>query len=559
MYPPHSIPFMNQPLSVLQYNSHLSMSLLPLFLLSLLSLAHAYKVAIFATDITSSQNIWNKRIADTLSGAGHEVVVYVISSYNTKPAKIDFAKGVKADFVNASVPFDIHELMKEANDVTFYDVPFYDNRQKARAKIFTSMAESCEPLITNSTFIDSVKAEKFDIAFTHMYTYCNIGVIHLTGIPSWIWLNSAPMAEHIGHSIGLPMPPSYCSHMMQDASEDMHFVDRIKSFFAHIVTVPMIRMGSSSTETAFFRKHYGEHFPDLFELGRQAPLVMVNTVELYDFARPTLAKIVNIGGIGINITERKELTGEYGRLVDSSQDGFIVMTFGSIAPMHLMPKEWKKSISTSFSRFPNIQFFIRYEKESDDFTRSLSKNVHVSKWLPQGDLLKHPKCRGLITHAGYNSLQDAFHSGIPTIAIPLFGDQPRNARLAEKLGVAVRVTKTQMMSAIVLSGAIDRLTKDKSLSTNAVKLRRQIEIRPVSSDALLIKWTEFLAEFKTLDNLIPYGVHLNPFVYHSLDVIAFLLFSSLFITFIIWRFCYKCYRCVKCFIPEDQGIKRKTD
>ncbi|KAF8372028.1 hypothetical protein PRIPAC_78457 [Pristionchus pacificus] len=527
-------------------------------LLFIFSLSHAFKIAIFASDITSSQNIWNKRIADTLSSAGHDIVVYVISSYNTKPPSIEFVKGIKAEYVNASVSHDIHELMKEANDITFYDVPFYDNRQKARAKIFTAMAESCEPLITNSTFIDSVKSEKFDLAFTHMYTYCNIGIIHLTGIPSWIWLNSAPMAEHIGQSIGLPMPPSYCSHMMQDAGEEMYFIDRIKSFFAHLLTVPMVKMGSSSIETAYFRKHFGEDFPDLFELGKEAPLVMVNTVELYDFARPTLAKIVNIGGIGIDVNEGKKLTGDFARLVDSS-DGFIVMTFGSIAPMYLMPREWKKSIATSFARFPHIQFFIRYEKESDDFTKSLPKNTHVSKWLPQGDLLKHPKCRGMITHAGYNSLQDVFHSGIPTITIPLFGDQPKNARLAEKLGVGVRVTKKEMMSAIGLSKALDKLTNDKSLTESAKKLRRQIELRPVSSSNLLIKWTEFVAEFKTLDNLVPYGVHLNAFVYHSLDVISFLLFSFLFIAFLIYRICLKCYRCVKCFIPEDHDFKLKSE
>lgn len=130
-----------------------------------------------------------------------------------------------------------------------------------------------------------------------------------------------------------------------------------------------------------------------------------------------------------------------------------------------------------------------------------------------------------------------------------------------------------MMSAIGLSKALDKLTNDKrleiiitiqshsffSLTESAKKLRRQIELRPVSSSNLLIKWTEFVAEFKTLDNLVPYGVHLNAFVYHSLDVISFLLFSFLFIAFLIYRICLKCYRCVKCFIPEDHDFKLKSE
>lgn len=47
---------------------------------------------------------------------------------------------------------------------------------------------------------------------------------------------------------------------------------------------------------------------------------------------------------------------------------------------------WKQSFAYAFSQFPHIQFFIRYEK--DDLMGILPDNVHISKWLPQKDLLR---------------------------------------------------------------------------------------------------------------------------------------------------------------------------
>lgn len=53
-----------------------------------------------------------------------------------------------------------------------------------------------------------------------------------------------------------------------------------------------------------------------------------------------------------------------------------------------------------------------------------------------------------------------------------------------------------------------------------------VEARPHKAEENLVKWTEFLAEFKELPNLEPYGVHLSFIQYHSLDVIG-LLFAVL--------------------------------
>lgn len=65
----------------------------------------------------------------------------------------------------------------------------------------------------------------------------------------------------------------------------------------------------ANRETAMFRKHLGPSFPDLIELAKRTPLIMANTNELYDFPRPTLSKIVNIGGLGMKKVDAKPLEG----------------------------------------------------------------------------------------------------------------------------------------------------------------------------------------------------------------------------------------------------------
>ncbi|KAK6011351.1 hypothetical protein OSTOST_23570 [Ostertagia ostertagi] len=68
-----------------------------------------------------------------------------------------------------------------------------------------------------------------------------------------------------------------------------------------------------------------------------------------------------------------------------------------------------------------------------------------------------------------------------------------------------------------------RPQEPSSYSENIKRLSQMVKKKPVSADHLLVAWSEFLAEFKTLENLVPAGTKLNFVQYHSLDVIAFLL------------------------------------
>ena len=65
---------------------------------------------------------------------------------------------------------------------------------------------------------------------------------------------------------------------------------------------------------------------------------------------------------------------------------------------------------------------------------SVSDNVKLLSWLPQNDILGHPKTRLFIAHAGMNGMLESTYHGVPMICSPFFGDQFDNARIAKQAG-----------------------------------------------------------------------------------------------------------------------------
>ncbi|ETN83567.1 UDP-glucoronosyl and UDP-glucosyl transferase [Necator americanus] len=334
--------------------------------------------------MANSQVLFNSRVAETLAKAGHDVTMLMITAID--------------DFDSKDV-----KIMKEVKRLPYLGFICMGSQIERTRESYGDLSEHVLP----KGFLNWLEAEKFDLAFSHMYDVCPIGLIHYAKIPSWIWLNRI-------------------------------FAD---------------------DETAIFRELIGPDFPDLVDVAKKCPLVMVNSNELYDFPRPTLAKIVNIGGIGIQEKDAKPLPQEFQEIVDTAE-GIVVFSFGTVAPSHKMPSKWKMAFIDAFKRFPRYHFLCKYQ--GTDLHDKISLNIHLFKWLPQSDLLQNPKTKAFISHGGYNSVQEAISAGVPMITIPLFGDQPKNAKIAEKHQFAVSIRKSDL-SADTIAEALSKILGDKRL------------------------------------------------------------------------------------------------
>ncbi|KAI6196348.1 hypothetical protein M3Y94_01098400 [Aphelenchoides besseyi] len=127
-----------------------------------------------------------------------------------------------------------------------------------------------------------------------------------------------------------------------------------------------------------------------------------------------------------------------------------------------------------------------------------------------------------------NSITEATYLGVPLIAIPLFGDQPRNAAMIRRKKVGVVVEKKNL-TAISLIEAVRSVVYNPIYKENAQKLA-EILAAKTSPDERLVKYTEFAARFDVHEHLDLPGRHLSVVEYYNLDVLTFVFISvSLFI------------------------------
>nr|KAF6394214.1 hypothetical protein mPipKuh1_018452 [Pipistrellus kuhlii] len=272
----------------------------------------------------------------------------------------------------------------------------------------------------------------------------------------------------------------------------------------------------------------------LFELMGKADIWLIRTYWDFEFPRPLLPNFVFVGGL--HCKPAKPLPKEMEEFAQSSgENGIVVFSLGSMVTN--MTEERANVIASALAQLPQKVIW-RYDGKKPD---TLGPNTRLYKWIPQNDLLGHPKTKAFITHGGTNGIYEAISHGIPMVGLPLFADQPDNIAHMKTKGAAVRLDYNTISSADLLN-ALKTVISDPSYKENAMKLSRIHHDQPVKPLDQAVFWIEFVMRHKGAKHLRPASHDLSWFQYHSLDVIGFLLACVATATFVITKCVLFCCR-----------------
>ncbi|XP_030844823.1 UDP-glucuronosyltransferase 2B1-like [Strongylocentrotus purpuratus] len=314
----------------------------------------------------------------------------------------------------------------------------------------------------------------------------------------------------------------------------------------------------SKTVSSWFceiQKETGQncHDFDVLEMYAKADIFLFNTHFAVDFPRALTPNVVLVGGL--TCRPASPLTQELEDFVQSSGDhGVIIFTLGTYSTsITTIRPELVTMFAEVFRRLP--QKVIWQLKKLPDW--ELPSNVKAMPWLPQNDLLGHPKTRMLMYQGGNNGFQEASYHGVPIVVIPLHSDQPDVAARIEVRGMGKRLDKMSL-SADVIYETIEEVIGNPSYTKTAKEVSAIYRNEPMSGPDKAAFWIEHAIKFGGA-NMRPPVNELNFVQYNLLDVYTFLIgiviAFVLVILYVLW-FCLTI--CINLVIP-GKSTKSKAD
>ncbi|KAH7725749.1 UDP-glucoronosyl and UDP-glucosyl transferase family protein [Aphelenchoides avenae] len=470
----------------------------------------AYKFLVYSPKFGTGHVLFMGKLADVLAQGGHEVVVYQpgydlrITTSGTKYARVIERN---RDF---DVPSEFFDIQEDAwND----KVGGFQDMSGIMKMLSTALEASCDHQLGDKEMMDRLEAEKFDLALGEHFDVCFYAIAQRAGIPRHISVFSTFLFPSASGALGVPTLPSFMPGIV-DVPANMTYLQRmynsITLVLAHFIGKALF---VDRLETVI-RRHLGSNFGAMESTARSS-YFFVNSDEHVEFARPISHKIIYIAGIGM--PKASPLDGQFEAVMNSSTRGVVLVSFGTVGKSVSMSEATKTALLKAFVQFPDVTFLWKYERPEDNVAEGYP-NVVTVKWVPQIDLLGHPRLLAFITHAGMNSISETVSKGVPMICVPLFGDQQRNAKMVESRNIAIVLKKNELTTANV-AGALRRIL----IADSAKEISRMVAKKPLPPDERVLKYAEFAAEFDVASNLDIYGRYLNFCQFYSLDVICPLL------------------------------------
>jgi UDP:flavonoid glycosyltransferase YjiC (YdhE family) len=157
----------------------------------------------------------------------------------------------------------------------------------------------------------------------------------------------------------------------------------------------------------------------------------------------------------------------------------VYVTLGSVAPtMDFFPGVYREAIDALTDLPVRVLVTVGRDRDPADIG-PVPPNVHVARWLPQADVMPHTAA--MICHGGSGTVRAGLAAGVPMAVLPLFADQPHNARRVTELGAGLTLDR-----AARAGDAVRWLLADPAYRRAAERVAVAMRALPTVDDAVAV-------------------------------------------------------------------------
>ncbi|CAL8116567.1 unnamed protein product [Orchesella dallaii] len=367
-------------------------------------------------------------------------------------------------------------------------------------------------MLGNQPLISQLREEKYDAAIIDiLYNECGLALLHHLKVPSigyWAFSFSSGEADWTTAYL----PASHVPAFMSRLTHEMSFFERVYNVFIKLASHFAIWL-----QCWYINQSLQKYLPDSphpYDLLKDMNGMLINTDYALDYPRLLPPTFINVGGM--QIRQPKALPREIEDWMNSSgEHGVVLLTMGFIFKPQVVPKRLVNAFMEAFSRLPQ-KFLVKFEGPID----FVPPNVKVLEWIPQQDVLAHPKTKVFVTHCGLHGVMEAIYFGVPMVGMPIFIDQGDALIKMKEKGIAVGINK-DTATADEIHSLITEVLSNSTYKQNIEKLSLLMRDVPEPPLDRVINFIEYIIRHKGAEHLKLSSRHLSFSQYFCLDIIAF--------------------------------------
>ncbi|XP_049841377.1 UDP-glucosyltransferase 2-like [Schistocerca gregaria] len=488
--------------------THISVGALVLVLMSLSEPCESAKILGLMSTASPSHYHFNRALMLELARRGHQVTVFTPDVEKSPVPNYRLILSERG-----------YEGLREGEEEQFEDLA--ERSHWYLAKQLFDWGEMCCDHAINSEggrrLMELTKNETFDLIIAEvMIQECLLGFVHEFGNPPLIGIiayGSPPWANEL---VGNFHNPAYVNTYTLQHTDHMTFLQRVHNFVFDTAVGLYRKYHYLPVQDEIARKFFGKSVPPPSEIEKNFQFVMVNSHFSFDYPKPLVPAIIEIGGL--QVEPPKPLPKDIKQFLDAATEGVIYMNLGTNIRSDMLKDYQRSAFLEAFAELP---YKVLWKFEAEDLPGKPA-NVKIMKWIPQNDVLAHPNVRVFLAHGGLLGTFETLYHGVPAVVVPYMLDQALNMHKLVAHGVAVELDPLTLTKEKVLD-ALNRVLKDPSYRENMKRLSAIYRDKPQTALETAVWWTEYALRHQGAPHMRSASLDLYWYQRWLLDIIAFVL------------------------------------